>query len=54
MVVVRKILMDVEKELPIVVDTYTHKEDIPPLVTEADKTENKKTTSDIPAKGRYY
>ncbi|MBT8292843.1 MAG: DNA translocase FtsK, partial [Eudoraea sp.] len=45
-----EILMDVEKELPIVVDTYTHKEDIPPLVTEADKTENKKTTSDIPAK----
>jgi S-DNA-T family DNA segregation ATPase FtsK/SpoIIIE len=45
-----EILMDVNKELPIVIDTYTHKEDIPPLATEADNPDDNEITSKIPAK----
>ena len=44
-----EILMDVDKELPIVIDTYTHKEDIPPLITEVDNPDANATTSKIPA-----
>ncbi len=46
----KEILMDVNKELPIVIDTYTHKEDIPPLATEADNPDDNEITSKIPAK----
>ncbi|WP_297797600.1 DNA translocase FtsK [uncultured Eudoraea sp.] len=35
-----EILVDIDKEEPIVIDTYTHKEDIPPLDTEINKAED--------------
>lgn len=46
----KEILMDIDKELPIVIDTYTHKQDIPPLMTEVDNPEDKETTSKVAVK----
>ncbi|WP_297707136.1 DNA translocase FtsK [uncultured Eudoraea sp.] len=42
----KEILMDIDKEQPIVIDPFTHKEDIPPLITEVDHPDDNK----IPAK----
>jgi len=41
-----EILMDIDKEQPIVIDPFTHKEDIPPLMTEVDHPDD----NEIPAK----
>ena len=46
----KEILMDIDKEQPIVIDTYTHKEDIPPLITEVDNSEDIEITSKVPVK----
>ncbi|MGB5458327.1 MAG: DNA translocase FtsK 4TM domain-containing protein [Eudoraea sp.] len=45
-----EILMDIDKELPIVVDTYTHKEDIPPLITEVDNPGDNDSATGMPPK----
>lgn len=45
-----EILMDIDKELPIVVDTYTHKEDIPPLITEVDNPGDNDSAIGMPPK----
>ncbi|MGB5431251.1 DNA translocase FtsK 4TM domain-containing protein [Eudoraea sp.] len=43
----KEIIMDIDKEQPIVIDTYTHKEDIPPLTTETDNPDTNEITSKI-------
>ncbi|MGB5205954.1 MAG: DNA translocase FtsK 4TM domain-containing protein, partial [Eudoraea sp.] len=45
-----EILMDIDKELPIVIDTYTHKEDIPPLTTEVENPGENDSTTGMPPK----
>jgi len=40
-----QVVMDSKDDLPLVVDTYTHKEDIPPLTTEVENTRADETTS---------
>ncbi len=45
-----EILMDIDKEQPIVIDTYTHKEEIPPLITEVEPPDANTITSKIPVK----
>lgn len=37
---VEDVVLDKEDETPVIIDTYTHKEDIPPLKTQSDNPEN--------------